>query len=443
MGSARAGSRPRSGGSIRGQIRTSITLAGSTARAIAPVMDHPIEKKIARWKESEFEAYARRWMMETLGFVDDATALLLGSRLSSLAPRLALSNQGRSIPTDVRALLEAEDSMAPILRTPAIQQLCAPPRPQSLGPAWLVELAATLYVSDERDRLQYPAIPEVIAADLALILAGRSQPDGTLIRIDGNIVGDLAGGGDLPKLHASLGTVAAHRVLRFLVAKVWVNAVRRTPVPDQLIIDGAWRGLAARLGFVSRSFAQDLQRAGEALASLVLYTPLGPEHLVRIHVAKTGTKPTLTLDAVGPLALGYTVRLRDAHKKHRKLVPLRAGLPALTGHRRSHAQQLSFEMLFLRQFRLRARFEEKEDAVAVVAEIPRSVVQSEATKAGLSTPNRKATRAVWQGEGGWLVRDKATYTFCGNALPMEGYLAEGLEMTETGRRRRAKLKARR
>lgn len=410
---------------------------------------------MSAWSTIDWESYARGFLARRY-VLDPAGGIWLGIALSRMAPQFIKASAGQR--TREKVLSKVASSFAerdsdedadgdneprkgPSLHESDFAQGDVP------GPAWLHDLSVCLWAWGAPHmgrRLQYPAIPEVVVEPLAAILAGRGEVGANgQIRVNGEAVGEFTSD---RKFAAALGTVAAHRVLRFVVSRAWVRAVERIESPDEVVVLGGWSGLAHALGLESRSAAQDLQRAGEALAALKLSTPLGSEKLLRVRQSRRDTVTTLTLVATGPLAVDYTGRLRKAKKPDRLLVPLRPEIPVLTPQRSRHAQQLSFEMALLREFRLRVsdkplvpplRFGGGKD-YCVFAELSDVAIGAAAETAGLSPRNVEAVLRMWRApgdRGGWIARTSPgadSHVLLGTSEFMEAFMVTGWQMKSRG-----------
>lgn len=430
----------------------------------------PNFRLLTAWGASEWESYARGFLAAR-GIFDPAGGLWLGAVLAGMAPDLKQADPVHRRLESIQAMVahrfaerdadQDSDDEGHVSGGHAVEWTDVT-SDGSPGPRWLKLLSLCTWVygaPHHGRRLQYPAIPEVIVEPLAALLGGRGSvgADGK-IRVNGEVVGAFASDRTLAE---ALGTVAAHRILRFVVGRAWVNAVERLDLPDEVVVERGWLGLAQYLGLESRSGAQDIQRAGEALGALTLATPLGREKLLDVRKTKRGNVTTLTLVAKGPLAVGYTGRLRKAKKPDRLLVPLRPDVPVLTRQRSSHAQQLSFEMTLLREFRLRLRDRSVEVPLRFGGWNPRlfsvlsdSTIDAAAGTAGLSRKNLDAVLALWRGPGdagGWIARvrpNAETHVLHGTSELMESFMLRGLRLTLRGqamaaRSTRARAAARR
>lgn len=412
--------------------------------------------ELPRWGTSEFDHYAALWLRQTRGVTDAAAAIWLGRLLEEQLPRV-LQNPQDWIDPLVDALSAGVLRDQPEERIAEVYEAIAE-ADEGPGPRGLVAVSAALWAAGNLAALhahQYPSIPVSIAERLAVILAGqaRLQVASGDLSIGHDVVAKLVGTTALGRSYEELATTSAHRIVRFVVGGVWLNSLSGIRPADDVVVRGGWRGLASRLGLTSRSAAQDLKRAGEALQALSLQTPFGFERVLDATTVRIGDDVTLRLRARGPLAIGYVLKLPSGART-RALVPLRPRLPPLTGHRTSHSQQIAFEMLVLREARLRAVRSEsgvlrfgKGPRPRVVFDLPDDVLAHLAQQSGLSRQNARATLEAWRtSPDAWLVRGSPgspLHFLHGSAALMEPLISQAVDMSERGRERALKAKKRR
>lgn len=153
------------------------------------------------------------------------------------------------------------------------------------------------------------------------------------------------------RLANDIATLAAHRLLRFVVSESWFQG-KGGELPN-IRVDGGYRGLARRLGLRSQKAAVKLKAAGVALSHLVVAMPTGGERLVSIQEHVVGRSSRLELKPLGVLAPHYIKTVKASGKRSRALVPLPPEMPTTTSTKTA-ARQASFHLLLLLHLRRQA-----------------------------------------------------------------------------------------
>ena len=171
-----------------------------------------------------------------------------------------------------------------------------------------------------------------------------------------------------------LGTVTAHRALRWQLTTAHDRALRGEPDARVLIIDGGWSVYAyEKLGLKSKAEAENLKAITYAQDAVHVSLPDGSrERMLNLREwPAQGRRPGRIQQTLGTMLLPHYVfelgltgrRLREAQR----LIPVCA-LPPFVGRNRDHGPQATLSMLVVRELRTKARELAKDGAVRITRE---------------------------------------------------------------------------
>ena len=181
-----------------------------------------------------------------------------------------------------------------------------------------------------------------------------------------------------------LGTVTAHRALRYQITAAHERAIRGEPDARVLAIDGGWSGYAELLGLASKAEPEKLKAITYAQDAVHVTLPDGSrERMLNLREwPAQGRRQGRIHLTVGTMLLPHYVfelglsgrRLREAQR----LIPV-CGLPPFVGRNRDHGPQATLSMVVVRELRTKARELARDGAVR----IPRERWAAMAREAGL------------------------------------------------------------
>lgn len=168
-----------------------------------------------------------------------------------------------------------------------------------------------------------------------------------------------------------LGTVTAHRALRWQLTTAHERAIRGEPDARVLTIDGGWSVYAyEKLGLKSKAEAENLKAITYAQDAVHVTLPDGSrERMLNLREwPAQGRRPGRIQQTLGTMLLPHYVfelgltgrRLREAQR----LIPVCA-LPPFVGRNRDHGPQATLSMLVVRELRTKARELAKDGAVRI------------------------------------------------------------------------------
>lgn len=288
-----------------------------------------------------------------------------------------------------------------------------------------------------------PAIPSLVVAPLARALSGSAD-----VRDDRGLRIVVAGRERIATLEPTelskeaalraLSSVHAHRLLRFLVARVWEqNVIDRKPDAAIVRVREGWSGLAAAVGVHGRRGANALKQTGEVLAALRLDGD-APGPLMRIDSHRVrnreGAHSTmLAIEVIGALTPGYVYGLRGTGLDS-KLIPLPHVVGPLTKGTKTHAAQCSLQMLFLQELHIRAReFDERRFVV-----LPPTRLEELGREVGLSAEGVGSCVDAWVA-GGFVQRKQGSrYRLSERFSQIDQHIAQFEAISRGARARRAR-----
>ena len=161
-----------------------------------------------------------------------------------------------------------------------------------------------------------------------------------------------------------LGSITAHRALRWELYEGHSRAQRGEADARVLRVDGGWSTFAAdMLGLKKKSAAEDLRAIVHAQASVVMKLPSGSTGnmlALRETPQRGRTRGSIEIVLGTMLLPHYVYELADELGKGRnaseskRLVPV-VDLPPMVGRANDHGQQATLSMLVVRELRARAR----------------------------------------------------------------------------------------
>lgn len=169
-----------------------------------------------------------------------------------------------------------------------------------------------------------------------------------------------------------LGTVTAHKALRWEIHEGHARAARGIPDARTLRVDGGWSVFAADvLGMKKKSAAEDLRAIVHAQASVLLRLPAGGTAgmlTLRDMPQRGRTRGAIEIVLGTMLLPHYVHELGDLRGRNagesKRLVPV-VDLPPTVGRGNDHGQQATLSMLVVRELRKHARELAAEDSVAI------------------------------------------------------------------------------
>jgi hypothetical protein len=301
-------------------------------------------------------------------------------------------------------------------------------------------------------QVKCPALPNLIVEPLARALSGGAivGDDGgaLIVKVGRDRVGRLVPGlADHARLREraerGFGSLAAHRLLRFLLARAWERTAIDQAADAHIVrVDEGWSGVARALGLEGRKGANAVQAAGEALASLRLDGDLDGQ-LLRIESRRTrgagdSMTTTVSLELLGALRPGFVHTMRRM-SLDRRLVPLPHVVGPLTSGTKTQAAQSSFQMLFLRELHLRARDFDEERCV----QIPRRRLDELGHRVGLDERGVSSSITAWtdRTKGPFIVRSSDDrYRLAERYAQLDEHIAQFAQISLAARARSARRK---
>ncbi len=230
-------------------------------------------------------------------------------------------------------------------------------------------LAIALWESSVRDAVELarrkpPALVRAVHTS-ALEFHSRIpkfDPDSRTLSFDGRKLAELYGAsfdlGVIERGLSLLGSVAAHRLLRWEVITGHERAIRGDPYANILEVDGGWTALARSLGLDPHKpkVIPNLRAIVHAQAHFRFAFPDGSHGNMLSYTEKgaegRNTRARVTISLGAPLLPGYVHGLTGAE---RKLVPLLREPPPLYGRPNEHGQQMTMSLAVMAELRERAR----------------------------------------------------------------------------------------
>lgn len=223
--------------------------------------------------------------------------------------------------------------------------------PQDLGGfniCWhLLQAAHAAAANSEH---HHPAVPRFITEAFAAISSGTATFDPSRGLVVGRDVVGRFTTGDMERHLAALQTTIAHRLLRHLVFRVWLNVGTKCANPHIVSFPG-YPELARELGLTGGKAIFQVKAALAALASLELQH--GTRHFGLVSVTVSKRSKSLSIELVGALRPGFIHTLRRSTTVRLYLDPLPACIPRLSSGSKLHARECCFEMLLLAEFHSR------------------------------------------------------------------------------------------
>jgi hypothetical protein len=171
-----------------------------------------------------------------------------------------------------------------------------------------------------------------------------------------------------------LGSMTAHRALRWEVAEGHTRALRGDGDPRVLRIEGGWSTFAHDvLDLSAKAEAERLRAIVHAQAAVVLRLPSGSTgNMLALHETPQRGRARGSIEiTLGTMLLPHFVHELGLAGRHaseaKRLVPV-VGLPPMVGRERDHGAQATFSMLVVRELRVRARELATEGSVAIGGE---------------------------------------------------------------------------
>lgn len=243
-------------------------------------------------------------------------------------------------------------------------------------PRWIHMLGRILWLDVLRprlaeDRRKPPALPGALFEQLAKVQrpGGRlaETPRGiALVDRDGEHVADVRGEIRVATVHLDaisamvrdgarmLGSLNAHRTIRWMVSTAHQRAIEGEPDARVLVIEGGWSGFAEVVGARSKKAADDIKAIVAAMASLDFPLPDGStgDLLTRRDRPAVGQRAARVEITLGTALLPHYVH--GLPRGNRALVPMPA-LPPLVGRERDHGAQAVLQLQVMAELRRRAR----------------------------------------------------------------------------------------
>jgi len=155
-----------------------------------------------------------------------------------------------------------------------------------------------------------------------------------------------------------LGSVMAHRVLRWEVSTGYERVMRGETDARVIVVDGGWTALAERLGAEKKSDVEAIKAIVHTQGAIMLTLPTGA--LVRIlqvndYPAYRARRAKVEI-ILGTMLLPHYVKglPKDVTPDKKRLVPL-VDLPPFVGRPNDHGAQATASMLLMREFRTKAK----------------------------------------------------------------------------------------
>lgn len=283
-------------------------------------------------------------------------------------------------------------------------------------PRWIHMLARVLWLDMLRPRLvEERRKPAALPGSLFEQLARVQRPGGRLAETsrgialvdgDGGHVADLRGDMRVAAVHLEaisamvrdgarmLGSLNAHRTVRWMVSTAHQRAMEGEPDARVLMVDGGWSALAELVGARSKKAADDIKAIIAAMASLDFPLPDGStgDLLTRRDRPAVGQRSARVEITLGTALLPHYVH--GLPKGNRALVPMPA-LPPLIGRERDHGAQAVLQLQVMAELRRRA----KELAAEGYVYLPRSRWEQLAEEASLPAGVLSAVIERWTHDG--------------------------------------------
>ena len=253
-----------------------------------------------------------------------------------------------------------------------------PARAESLGAPWIELLAYVLWLdvvgpTVTRERKNPPALVMPVHEDVARIhsrarrLEERSGQRALVFDDHDPIIitptiADEAVNALVARGVGLLGSITAHRALRWELYEGHSRAQRGEADARVLRVDGGWSTFAAdMLGLKKKGSAEDLRAIVHAQASVVMKLPSGSTgNMLALRETPQRGRTRGSIEIVlGTMLLPHFVYElnelggREASEA-RRLVPV-VDLPPMVGRQNDHGQQATLSMLVVRELRARAR----------------------------------------------------------------------------------------
>lgn len=243
-------------------------------------------------------------------------------------------------------------------------------------PRWIHMLGRVLWLDVLRPRLaEDRRKPAALPGSLFEHLARVQRPGGhlaetpsgvALVDRDGGYVADLRGEIRVATVHLEaisamvrdgarmLGTLNAHRTVRWMVSTAHQRAMDGEPDARVLIVEGGWSALAEVVGARSKKAADDIKAIVAAMASLDFPLPDGStgDLLTRRDRPAVGQRSARVEITLGTALLPHYVH--GLPRGNRALVPMPV-LPPLIGRERDYGAQAVLQLQIMAEFRRRAK----------------------------------------------------------------------------------------
>ena len=206
-------------------------------------------------------------------------------------------------------------------------------------------------------------------------------------------------------------SLAAHRLLRWLVAKVREQE-HRAPTGEfrKIVVSGGLTGLAQVLGMKGAKVATVLGDVLDAMQAVEVRLPDGVRAALlswTLTLPGRGKPGRVKIVVADPLLPTYESSLKthgQAQREARRLIPMPSILPPLGGHRGSHGAQAALQILVLEELRRQARALVKHNCVEITPDRWLELAE----KAGVSGDALPAVIEAWvvgtQNAGPFLMR---------------------------------------
>lgn len=327
-------------------------------------------------------------------------------------------------------------------------------------PRWIHMLGRVLWLDVlrprlEEDRRKPPALPGSLFEQLARVQrpGGRlaETPHGiALVDGDGGHVANLRGEIRVATVHLEaisamvrdgarmLGSLNAHRTVRWMVATAHQRAMEGEPDARVLIIEGGWSALAEVVGARSKKAADDIKAIVAAMASLDFPLPDGStgDLLTRRDRPAVGHRNARVEITLGTALLPHYVH--GLPRGNRALVPMPA-LPPLIGRERDHGAQAVLQLQVMAELRRRAKELATEGSVFLPRERWAQMAEEASLPAGvLSSVIDRWTRDGEDGPAFLALVGTDRYTLSDAHGAIRAFLVEAgkleLEGAEAGRK---------
>jgi len=171
---------------------------------------------------------------------------------------------------------------------------------------------------------------------------------------------------------AQLGSVTAHRLLRWEIMTGHERALDGAADPRVLVVDGGWSVLAHDiLKMKSKTAPADLRAIVHAQQAIRVPTPDGTLHAGLVTFSDTparGHQKGRVAITLGELLVPHFMYDKMKDPRDRRLVPVLRELPPMVGRKREHGAIVTLSMAIMRELRVHARELASAGSVAISRE---------------------------------------------------------------------------